>query len=185
MEVYCKTCDKVLGNIPDEKIPPNTKKYATCHSCGERILLFRKVEQAPSHTGDQLKEPGEATPPSPLPEQSLHPPESNPAKPGSNEGIILKPQFSGRAGEYFRIWIVNTFLTILTCGIYGAWAKVRTRRYFYAHTSIDGHAFDYLANPVAILKGNIIVGAGLILYSSADFAGPEVKLGIAAVIALV
>ncbi|PON14444.1 hypothetical protein C2W62_29035, partial [Candidatus Entotheonella serta] len=42
----------------------------------------------------------------------------------------------------------------ITLGIYNAWAKVRTRQYFYAHTLLDGHAFDYLANPIAILKGN-------------------------------
>jgi len=38
--------------------------------------------------------------------------------------------FTGKGGEYFRIWIVNICLTILTLGIYSAWATVRTRRYF-------------------------------------------------------
>jgi hypothetical protein len=47
-------------------------------------------------------------------------------------------EFTGTAGEYFRIWIVNLALTILTLGIYSAWAKVRKRRYFYAHTRIAG-----------------------------------------------
>ncbi len=67
-------------------------------------------------------------------------------------------KFTGSAGEYFKIWIVNLFLTIITFGIYSAWAKVRTRRYFYANTSIDGHPFDYLASPINILKGHLIVG---------------------------
>ena len=40
----------------------------------------------------------------------------------------LTPVFTGSGGEYFRIWIVNVALTVLTFGIYGAWAKVRTRR---------------------------------------------------------
>ncbi|RYZ95608.1 MAG: DUF898 family protein, partial [Proteobacteria bacterium] len=31
-------------------------------------------------------------------------------------------EFRGQAGEFFRIWIVNTLLTILTLGIYSAWA---------------------------------------------------------------
>jgi uncharacterized membrane protein YjgN (DUF898 family) len=69
-------------------------------------------------------------------------------------------EFTGSAGEYFRIWIVNVFLTVVTLGIYYAWAKVRTRRYLYAHTMLDGHAFDYLANPIALLKGHLILATG-------------------------
>ncbi len=34
-------------------------------------------------------------------------------------------EFHGSGGEYFRIWIVNLCLTIVTFGIYTAWAKVR------------------------------------------------------------
>ena len=63
----------------------------------------------------------------------------------SSEPHRYKLEFSGSAGEYFRIWIVNTFLTIITLGIYSAWAKVRTRQYFYAHTGLAGHSFEYLA----------------------------------------
>ena len=84
-----------------------------------------------------------------------------------------KPVFTGSASEYFRIWIVNIFLTIVTLGIYAAWAKVRTRRYFYAHTKLANHPFDYLANPVAILKGNLIIAGGIILYNSSQVIGSK------------
>ncbi len=83
--------------------------------------------------------------------------------------------FTGSAAEYFRIWIVNVFLTVITLGVYNAWAKVRTRRYFYAHTTLDGYAFDYLANPVAILKGNLIIAAGLVLFLIAQQFAPELN----------
>ena len=66
-------------------------------------------------------------------------------------------EFSGTGGEYFRIWIVNIFLTLVTVGIYSAWAKVRTLRYFAASTSLDGASFAYLANPYSILKGRLLV----------------------------
>ena len=69
-------------------------------------------------------------------------------------------QFTASAGEYFRIWIVNLALTILTLGIYSAWAKVRKKRYFYGHTLIEGDSFDYRANPLSILKGRIIAVVG-------------------------
>ncbi len=73
-------------------------------------------------------------------------------------------RFEGTGKEYFRIWIVNTFLTIVTLGIYAAWAKVRTRRYFYSNTLLAGHSFEFLGDPRAILKGNLIMAAGAVLY---------------------
>ncbi len=72
------------------------------------------------------------------------------------------PEFHGRAGEYFGIWIVNLVLTVLTLGIYSAWAKVRTQRYFYANTRLADAPFEYLADPITILKGRLITYAVLI-----------------------
>ena len=34
---------------------------------------------------------------------------------------LLPFSFTGRAGEYFRIWIVSLCLSLLTLGIYSAW----------------------------------------------------------------
>ena len=31
---------------------------------------------------------------------------------------VVRPQFTGSAAEYFRIWIVNLLLTIVTLGIF-------------------------------------------------------------------
>ena len=73
-------------------------------------------------------------------------------------------EFNGKAGEYFKIWIVNIALSIVTLGIYSAWAKVRTKRYFYGNTTLDGSSFDYHADPKSILKGRLIVVAVLIVY---------------------
>ncbi len=74
-------------------------------------------------------------------------------------------QFTGAAGEYFRIWIVNLCLSVLTLGIYSAWAKVRRKRYFYGCTLLEGAAFEYLGNPVAVLKGRIIVVVAFAAYA--------------------
>jgi uncharacterized membrane protein YjgN (DUF898 family) len=80
-------------------------------------------------------------------------------------------EFTAAAGDYFRIWIVNLALTILTLGIYSAWAKVRKKRYFYSHTLIDGDSFEYRAVPLAILKGRLIaVGALALFYGVGQFA---------------
>ncbi len=83
------------------------------------------------------------------------------------EDKMLKPvslEFHGKAGEYFRIWVVNVLFTILSLGIYSAWAKVRNKQYFYGNTLLDESPFEYTANPVAILKGRLVVAAILALY---------------------
>jgi len=65
-------------------------------------------------------------------------------------------RFTGRGSEYFRIWIVNLLLTIVTLGIYSAWAKVRRLQYFYRHTELAGSGFDFHGDPVRILIGRIV-----------------------------
>lgn len=81
----------------------------------------------------------------------------------------IKPEFKGSGSEFFRIWIVNLFLTIVTFGVYIPWAKVRTRRYFYHATQLDGQPFDYTANPLKLLVGYLIVAVALISFSFAEF----------------
>lgn len=73
-------------------------------------------------------------------------------------------EFTGRGGEYFGIWIVNILLTIVTLGIYSAWATVRNNQYFYGNTRLDGASFQYLANPITILKGRLMALAVLVAY---------------------
>jgi uncharacterized membrane protein YjgN (DUF898 family) len=109
----------------------------------------------------------------PLPARSL------PASNGMQPAGIMKQYriaFTGTGSEYFRIWIVNTFLTIVTLGIYAAWAKVRTRQYFYKNTRLDGHSFDYTADPMAIFKGYVIVGGGILIYNLSEAFNPVVGL---------
>lgn len=76
----------------------------------------------------------------------------------------LALEFRGSPREYFKIWIVNLCLTLLTLGIFSAWAKVRKKRYLYAHTTLDGTPFQYLARPVPILQGRLIAAAGFLVY---------------------
>jgi len=64
--------------------------------------------------------------------------------------------FTGRGGQFFKIWIVNILLTILTLYIYSAWAKIRSMRYFYGNTVIDGSSFEYHARPLQILLSRMV-----------------------------
>ena len=76
----------------------------------------------------------------------------------------LDLQFRGDTREYFRLWAVNLCLTLLTLGIFSAWAKVRKKRYFYSHTTLDRSPFQYLGQPLPILKGRLIAAALFLLY---------------------
>ena len=95
---------------------------------------------------------------------------------------VARPfSFHGDGSEFFRIWIVNLALTIVTLGIYSAWAKVRTNRYFYGNTELAGDRFEYLADPIVILKGRLLAVAALVLYSIAQYFSPVATLLLMAV----
>ncbi|MGK6314043.1 YjgN family protein [Neorhizobium sp. DT-125] len=79
------------------------------------------------------------------------------APPAPVAGKFERASFTGSAAEYFGIWIVNVLLTIITLGIYSAWAKVRRNRYFYGNTVILGRSFEYHAKGMQIFLGRLIV----------------------------
>lgn len=105
---------------------------------------------------------------SPVPPSS----EGSTQPPSSAQNHSFPFSFTGQTGEYFRIWIVNMLLTVLTLGFYTPWARVRTRRYFHANTHLDGHSFDYLAKPINILWGYLIVLVVVGGYYTAGFFNP-------------
>ncbi len=117
--------------------------------------------------------------PAPVPEAAIAPAAepSTVRPPAARAGAVdtttkERFEFSGQAGEYFRIWIVNLVLSILTLGIYSAWAKVRTMRYFYGNTRLAGSSFEYLADPLRILKGRMIAIVFVVVYTVAGQLAP-------------
>ncbi len=94
--------------------------------------------------------------------------------------------FAGTGSEYFRIWIVNLTLTIVTLGVYSAWAKVRRLQYFYRATSLEGVCFDYVAKPTNILAGRVIAlglfGVYYLAYNFMPELGALVILVVVAVL---
>lgn len=65
--------------------------------------------------------------------------------------------FTATGAEYFRIWIVNTALSLVTLGFYTPWALVRKRQYFYGNTHFRNETFSFLGRPVPILIGYLMV----------------------------
>lgn len=135
--IFCSHCGTPIP------VSGSVDRYRFCPRCGEHILVPSALLEG--NVADILltsPENGE------IPTVDYH-----------------RLHFSGNAKEYFRIWIVNTFLTIITAGFYAAWAKVRTRKYFYSNTTLAGSSFAFLGKPGTILKGNLIVGLGVVTYS--------------------
>jgi uncharacterized membrane protein YjgN (DUF898 family) len=93
--------------------------------------------------------------------------------------------FTGSGTEYFGIWIVNLLLTIVTLGIYSAWAKVRRLQYFYRHTEVAGSSFDFHGSPARILVGRVIALVMLIAYNYSVRLGSSLTIVILAGIAIV
>lgn len=93
--------------------------------------------------------------------------------------------FYGTGSEYFRIWIVNLLLTIITLGIYSPWAKVRRLRYFYGNTELNDESFDFTANPKRILIGRLIaIGAYLVISVLGEFSPLIAAVGTLLIMAL-
>jgi uncharacterized membrane protein YjgN (DUF898 family) len=72
--------------------------------------------------------------------------------------------FKGNGAEYFKIWIVNILLMIITLGLYYPWAKVRNNRYFYGNSELEGRSFEYHATGKRLFIGYLISMSVLILY---------------------
>ncbi len=126
---------------------------------------MRGTESAPLY--NWLK-PGEAAPPT----SDLAP------KPSLDAPFV----FTGSGAEYFRIWIINVVLTIVTLGIYSAWAKVRKASYFARNTRLLGDSFEFTANPWAILRGRLLA---LVLLGFYTFAFEfSLTIGLVATAAL-
>ncbi len=85
---------------------------------------------------------------------------------------VLHLRFTGSGAEYFRIWIVNLALTLVTLGLYYPWAKVRRLKYFYNHTLLAEHGFDFHGAPRSMLRGMLLVGLLFFLYSFASEFAP-------------
>src|SRR5574340_1245627 len=102
-----------------------------------------------------------------IPRTSRGSPTMDVAAPQALEQQTVRLEFTARGTGYFGIWIVNLLLSVLTLGVYSAWAKVRRLQYFYRNTSLAGVAFAYHGQPLAILRGLVIAVVLLVAYRAA------------------
>ncbi len=84
----------------------------------------------------------------------------------------LRLRFVGSGSEYFRIWIVNLLLTLVTIGLYYPFAKVRRMRYFHNATEVGGAPLSFNADPWKMFRGYLLVGVMFAAYSGAGQFSP-------------
>ncbi len=86
----------------------------------------------------------------------------------NNENLAITKitvQFIGSPKEYWKIYMINLALTILTLGLYRPWAKIRQYKYLYNHLLVDGIPMNFTAKPIRLLIGQLIVMIFLGLYA--------------------
>jgi uncharacterized membrane protein YjgN (DUF898 family) len=72
-------------------------------------------------------------------------------------GITAHPlEFTGSGGEYFRVWIVNLLLSIVTLGFYTPLARRRTAQYFYGHTIVADSPLEFTAQTRRMVIGFVL-----------------------------
>jgi uncharacterized membrane protein YjgN (DUF898 family) len=102
--------------------------------------------------------------------------------PARTAETLHRLEFRGNVKDYFRIWIVNVALSLVTLGIYSAWATVRTRRYMYSSTTLADTPFEYLARPLPILRGRLLTAVIFAFYALAGHISKPLQLGAALVV---
>jgi uncharacterized membrane protein YjgN (DUF898 family) len=91
----------------------------------------------------------------------------------------LDIRFTGSGSEYFRIWIVNLLLSVVTLSLYLPFAKARRLAYFQGNTVVGGHALGFHGDPWKMFRGYLLVLALGITYSVGSRMSP-----VAAIVAL-
>ena len=103
----------------------------------------------------------------------------------SNSIQTLPIEFTGTGSEYFRIWIVNLLLILVTLSLYTPWARARKLRYFHGNTLVDGHPLAFHGDPKKMFRGYLLVGAMALAYSVAGQFSPAAGFIALLVVALI
>ena len=102
-----------------------------------------------------------------------------PATPVKPDAIGHYPvEFSGDGGEYFRVWIVNVLLSIITLGLYTPWARRRTVQYFYGHTHVANGPLEFTAKVRNMVIGFVLFALLYVAFNVASETGNEPVVAI-------
>jgi uncharacterized membrane protein YjgN (DUF898 family) len=77
---------------------------------------------------------------------------------------VYRLEFRGKGSSFFLIFLKNVFLSLITFGVYLAWAKVDRRRYVWNNFSFHDQPFRYTGKGLELFKGYLVVVAAYSLF---------------------
>ena len=92
------------------------------------------------------------------------PPLDTPAETPAIAATEYRFAFHGTGGSFFLIFLKNILLTMVTLGIYLAWAKTERRRYVWNNFVFHDQNFRYTGTGKELFKGYLIVVAAYLLF---------------------
>ncbi|WP_322469259.1 YjgN family protein [Hydrogenophaga sp. SNF1] len=96
----------------------------------------------------------------------------------------LPIRFTGSGSEYFRIWIVNLLLVLVTFTLYWPFARARRLTYFQNNTLVGDDPLGFHANPWKMFRGYLVVALFGLAYGVTSETAPLVAGAIFLVFAL-
>ncbi len=82
---------------------------------------------------------------------------ATPAQPQRVSAQTLPICFTGSGSEYFRIWIVNLLLTLVTFSLYWPFARARRIAYFQNNTFVGDDPLGFHGDPWKMFRGYLVV----------------------------
>jgi len=78
---------------------------------------------------------------------------------------VLNLAYKGTGGDLFVLILKNVFLTLITLGIYAAWARTARRRFIWRQMDVGGQPLEYTGTGKELFFGYLKVGgAYLVLF---------------------
>ncbi len=94
-------------------------------------------------------------------------------------------RFEGSGAEYFFIFLKHLFLTLVTLGLYFAWAKTERRAFIWKSLSFHEHPFRYTGTAIELFKGYALVLVGYLVFVSLPGLVSMVSQNLAVAVQLV
>ncbi len=66
-------------------------------------------------------------------------------------------RFTGSGSDYFKLWLSNLLLTIVTLGVYTPWARRRRIQYFFRNTEVGPDPLDFTASSRSMVTSFVLV----------------------------
>jgi uncharacterized membrane protein YjgN (DUF898 family) len=98
---------------------------------------------------------------------------------GRDQGIqSFEIAFTGSGSEFFRVWIVNLLLSIVTLGFYTPFARRRTAQYFYSHSIVADSPLEFTAQQRKMVFGFLLLVALYVAFRLAADTGQDTAVSL-------